>query len=134
MFKFPSFAKTWHHSPTAALDPLAPSLSAHSKMVLITGGGSGIGKAIAIAFTQAKARAVVITGRTQSSLDIAKAEIEEEARVHNNQNTQCLAFSVDVTNVKAVGHVFSQVVQIFGRIDVLVSNAGYLDKHSVLAD
>ena len=134
MSKFPSFTKTWHHSPTAALDPQGPSLSAQSNVILITGAGTGIGKAIAIAFAQAKARAVVITGRTQSSLDSAKSEIEEAARAQNHEHFQCLTFSVDITDPEAVDEVFSQVVQKFGQIDVLVSNAGYVDKHSLIAD
>ncbi|ETI27363.1 hypothetical protein G647_09553 [Cladophialophora carrionii CBS 160.54] len=116
------------------MDPLTPSLSAENKTVLITGGGSGIGKATAIAFAQAKARAVVITGRTQSSLNSAKSEIEEAARVQNNRNFECVAFCADVADSKAVDDVFSQVVQKFGGIDVLVSNAGYLDKYSLIAE
>jgi NAD(P)-dependent dehydrogenase (short-subunit alcohol dehydrogenase family) len=134
MSKFPSFTRTWHHSPTAALSPLERSLSAQNKVVLITGGGSGIGKATAIAFAQAKARAVIITGRTQSSLDSAKSAIEEAAKRESHQDFQCLTYGVDITNAEAVNDVFTQVAQRFGKIDVLISNAGYLDTHSLIAD
>ncbi|EXJ57961.1 hypothetical protein A1O7_05384 [Cladophialophora yegresii CBS 114405] len=134
MYKVPSFTPTWHHSPATIMDPLIPSLSAQNKTVLVTGGGSGIGKATAIAFAQAKARAVVITGRTQSSLDSAKSEIEEAARVQNNRDFQCVAFCADVADSKAIDDVFSQVVQKFGRVDVLVSNAGYLDENALIAE
>jgi NAD(P)-dependent dehydrogenase (short-subunit alcohol dehydrogenase family) len=116
------------------MDPLTPSLSAQHKTVLVTGGGSGIGKATAIAFAQASARAVIITGRTQSSLDRAKLEIEEAAKVQNNHSFQCIVFRADVTDSEAIEDVFSQVVHKFGGVDVLVSNAGYLDKHSLIAD
>ncbi|KIW66513.1 hypothetical protein PV04_05841 [Phialophora macrospora] len=116
------------------MDPLTPSLTAQHKTVLVTGGGSGIGKATAIAFAQATARAVIITGRTQSSLDSAKLEIEEAAKVQNNRNFQCITFRADVTDSKAIDDVFSQAVEKFGSVDVLVSNAGYLDQHSLISD
>ncbi|KAJ9609733.1 hypothetical protein H2200_006061 [Cladophialophora chaetospira] len=134
MSKFPSFTKTWHHSPTAAFDPRSSSLSAEGKVVLVTGAGSGIGKATAFAFANARARAVIITGRTQSSLNGAKTEIEQAATAQSHEHFQCLAFSVDITNPKAVDQVFTQVGQKFGKIDVLISNAGYLDKHSLITD
>ncbi|EXJ53553.1 uncharacterized protein A1O5_13224 [Cladophialophora psammophila CBS 110553] len=134
MSKFPSFTKTWHHSPYATIDPLEPSLSAHGKIVFITGGATGIGKATAIAFAQAKARAVVITGRTRSTLDSAKVEIESAAKARNNVDFQCLIFRADVTSTKAMDDAFSQTVQKLGRIDVLVSNAGYLDRHSLITE
>lgn len=132
--KIPSLTKTWHHSPGAELNPLAPTLSAQGKVVLVTGGGTGIGKATAIAFAQAKARAVIITGRTPSSLDAAKIEIEQAAKAQNNQNFECLPLRVDVTDVKATDDAFLLVTQKFGRIDVLISNAGYLDQQLSIAD
>ncbi|OAL18784.1 hypothetical protein AYO22_10113 [Fonsecaea multimorphosa] len=133
MSKFPSFTKTWHHSPYAAIDPRQPSLSAQGKTVFITGGATGIGKATAIAFAQAKARAVVITGRTKSTLDSAKVEIEEAAQAESNRDFQCLVFQADVTSASAMEDAFGQTVQKLGGIDVLVSNAGYVDSHSVIA-
>ncbi|OAL32109.1 hypothetical protein AYO20_08047 [Fonsecaea nubica] len=134
MSKFPSFTKTWHHSPYAAIDPLQPSLSAHGKTVFITGGATGIGKATAIAFAVAKVRAVVITGRTKSTLDGAKVEIEEAAKTRGSADFQCLVFQADVASAEAMDNAFSQSVGKLGRIDVLVSNAGYLDLHSLLAE
>lgn len=134
MSKFPSFTKTWHHSPSTELSPLDPALSAKTKTVLVTGGGSGIGKATAIAFAQAKARAVIITGRTQSSLDTAKIEIEQAAKAENNKDFECLALRVDVTDSKATDDAFFLATQKFGRIDVLISNAGYLDQHLPIVD
>ncbi|OQV01508.1 hypothetical protein CLAIMM_06855 [Cladophialophora immunda] len=134
MSKFPSFTKTWHHSPYAAIDPLDPSLSAHGKTVFITGGATGIGKATAVAFAQAGARAIVITGRTQFTLDGAKTEIEEAAKTRSNPGFQCFVFRADVASTNAMEDAFDQTVQRLGGIDVLVSNAGYLDKHSVIAE
>lgn len=50
MAGFVSFTKTWHNKPYAAIDPMRPELSAKVKFVVVTGGATGIGKAIAVAF------------------------------------------------------------------------------------
>lgn len=47
---FKSFTKTWHNKPYPRIAPSRPELKAAGKVVFITGGGSGIGKATAIAF------------------------------------------------------------------------------------
>jgi NADP-dependent 3-hydroxy acid dehydrogenase YdfG len=54
---------TYHHSPTSATDPTQTRLSVSGKAVLVTGGGTTIGKAIVEAFAKAKAKTVFLTGR-----------------------------------------------------------------------
>jgi len=129
---FPSFTKTWHHSPYAAIDPLQQSLTAHGKVVLITGGGTGIGKATAIAFAQASARAVIITGRRQDRLTAAKGDIEREARYP--EGFKCLTFPADVTDAPAMDRVVEEAASAFGKIDIVISNAGYLNKNQPIAE
>ena len=115
------FTPTYHHKPYPAIDPTRPELSAKDKVVVITGGGQGIGRATARSFAKANAKAIVIIGRTERSLLDTKAEIEQitgltTVRVHVG----------DVTNETAIQNIFASVKQEFGEIDVLVSNAGYL--------
>jgi NAD(P)-dependent dehydrogenase (short-subunit alcohol dehydrogenase family) len=114
---------TRHNASYPYIDPLRPELSAQGKVVLITGGGQGIGLSIALAFAKANAKAIVILGRTESTLRDGKAKIElaySEARVH--------VFPVDVTNEKGVAEVFKTVHSTIGTIDVCVSNASYISK------
>ena len=84
------------------------------KTVLITGGGSGIGLALAKEFLANK-NTVIITGRSLSKLEKAKAE---NPGLHFIQN--------DVTDAAQVKSLVEKTQQEFGGIDVLVNNAGVL--------
>jgi meso-butanediol dehydrogenase/(S,S)-butanediol dehydrogenase/diacetyl reductase len=85
------------------------------KVAIITGGGSGIGKAIAQAFVREGAK-VVIAGRDSKKLDRAAAEI----------GADCLAVSADVSNAGSVKKLASTAIDRFKRINVLVNNAAVL--------
>ena len=85
------------------------------KVAIITGGGSGIGKAIAVAFAREGA-SVVIAGRDQKKLNSAAAEIGGD----------CLAVTADVSKAKDVEKLVGAAIAKFKRIDVLVNNAGVL--------
>ena len=100
----------------------APSIESFfifaGKVVLVTGAGHGIGKGIARRFAQAGAKVVV---HYYTSLDEAKALVEEIA----NQGGQSAALQADLTQEQAISQLFTQIGTIFGRLDVLVNNAGY---------
>jgi NADP-dependent 3-hydroxy acid dehydrogenase YdfG len=85
------------------------------KVALVTGGGSGIGLAVARLFLDEGAR-VAITGRDAAKLEKAAKELQGgEALLH---------FPCDATDPKQVAKLVEQVRGKFGRIDVLVNNAG----------
>jgi NAD(P)-dependent dehydrogenase (short-subunit alcohol dehydrogenase family) len=86
------------------------------KVVLVTGGGSGIGRAIALAFAAQKSR-VAITGRTQATLDAVAEEI---------RRTGAEAFPriCDVTQKAQVETLRQEISSRFGPVQVLVNNAG----------
>jgi NAD(P)-dependent dehydrogenase (short-subunit alcohol dehydrogenase family) len=85
------------------------------KVAIITGGGSGIGKAIAMAFVREGAK-VVIAGRDSKKLDRAAAEI----------GADCLAVSADVSSAGSIKKLVSATLDRFKRINVLVNNAAVL--------
>ena len=86
------------------------------KVAFITGGDSGIGLGIARAFTDAGMK-VVITYRTRAHLDEAMKLLAGAAdRVH--------AISLDVTDRAAMEQAAAETVQVFGKVHVLVNNAG----------
>ena len=85
------------------------------KVAIITGGGSGIGKAIAMAFVREGAK-VVIAGRDGKKLKAAAAEIGPD----------CLAMSADVSKANDVQKLVSAVIEKFKRINILVNNAAVL--------
>src|ERR1043166_5793784 len=83
------------------------------RVVLVTGGGSGIGRAIAERFASEGARVVVNDIRGESAEATVKA-IGGEAR----------AVVADVADSGKVRAMFEEIVRIFGGLDVLVNNAG----------
>lgn len=85
------------------------------KVAIITGGGSGIGKAIAKAFVREGAQ-VVIAGRDSKKLEAAAAEIGGE----------CLAVSADMSSAGEVQKLVSAAVEKFKSINILVNNAAVL--------
>ncbi|KAK1092522.1 hypothetical protein LTR48_004178, partial [Friedmanniomyces endolithicus] len=69
---YPSLTSEWHDKTYPAIDPKRPELSAKGKTIVISGGGSGIGRGIAQAFALAGASAIAILGRRQALLEETK--------------------------------------------------------------
>ncbi|WP_047151404.1 2,4-dienoyl-CoA reductase [Aneurinibacillus tyrosinisolvens] len=85
------------------------------KVVIITGGSSGMGKAMAKRFA-AEGAFVVITGRTLERMEETKKEIEQF-------DGQVLCVQMDVRNPEMVQHMVDETKKTFGKIDHLVNNA-----------
>ena len=85
------------------------------KVAIITGGGSGIGKAIAHAFVREGAQ-VVISGRNPQKLQSAAKEI----------GPNCAPVACDVSNLAEITSLVNATVEKFKRVDILLNNAGVL--------
>ena len=88
------------------------------KIALVTGGGTGIGEAIAKVFAREGAK-VAITGRRKGELERVVKEIERKGG-------EVLALPGSVTNEPDVQEAVAATVRTFGRLDLLVNNAGNL--------
>ena len=86
------------------------------KVAIVTGGGTGIGKAIAILFAAEGAR-VAICGRTLQTLQETAGDITRDGG-------EVLVVPTDVSDAAAVETLTQQTLQRFGQIDILVNNAG----------
>ncbi|HKY91530.1 MAG TPA: SDR family oxidoreductase [Nevskiaceae bacterium] len=92
-------------------------MSDSRKVALITGAGSGIGKAVALRLAQAGYR-VVLCGRRQDRID----------EVARTAGAGALAIAVDVTDPASVDALFARVEAECGRLDLLFNNAGISGK------
>lgn len=98
----------------AALDPRDILLS--DQVAIVTGGGGGIGRAIALACASVGARIVIA--------DIAPERCEETAERVREKGSEALPVPTDVSDTDQVRAMVEQARQHFGRIDILVNNAG----------
>jgi len=93
------------------------------KVALITGGGTGIGRAIALAFARDGA-SVAVAGRRLDKLKAVAREIDQ-------QGGAALALECDVTRAKDAERVVRETAKKFGTLNVLVNNAGTLSVSTV---
>jgi NAD(P)-dependent dehydrogenase (short-subunit alcohol dehydrogenase family) len=90
-------------------------MSTHNKSAIVTGAGTGIGKAVALALLRDGYR-VAFAGRRKEPLEAAIAEAGAGVRA--------LAVPTDVSNPVAVKALFTKAKEAFGRLDLLFNNAG----------
>ena len=92
------------------------SRSVKGKVALITGSGSGMGRATSYVFAEAGAKVVVS--------DINEKQIEEVSSEINSSSGTCLKQILDVTNQENIKEVIANVIEEFGQLDILINNAG----------
>src|SRR5262245_5128677 len=89
------------------------------KITIITGAGTGIGKGIARAFAREGSQ-LVLASRQRERLEETRAEVEP-------QGAKVLVVPTDVTDEAQVRQLFAATMEAFGRVDILINNAGSVD-------
>ena len=89
-----------------------------NKVVIITGASSGIGEATAIKFSKKGANVVLVARRKEKLLEVQKKL--------SNFSGLSLVCQCDVSDKEQVNQMSKKVVNEFGRVDVLVNNAGFV--------
>ncbi|HET9184175.1 MAG TPA: SDR family oxidoreductase [Candidatus Angelobacter sp.] len=98
------------------------------KVALITGGDSGIGRAVAVLYAREGADVgIVYLGEEQRDAEETRLAVEEEGR-------RCLLIPGDVTDVNFCRWAVQQVVEHYGKLDILVNNAAYQEHQPSIDD
>lgn len=97
-----------------------------SRVAVVTGGGRGIGRAIAIAYA-AEGASVCCSARSAG-------QIEETVALIEQAGGKAIAVPADVTDYDAVVRMFAAAVDAFGRIDIVVANAGSAVENRTVED
>jgi NAD(P)-dependent dehydrogenase (short-subunit alcohol dehydrogenase family) len=97
-----------------------------SKIAIVTGAGSGIGKAVAIALAH-EGYSVVLAGRRKQLLEATALEARQA-------NSRTLALPADVSDPASVRELFAKTKEAFGRLDLLFNNAGTSGRAIALED
>jgi NAD(P)-dependent dehydrogenase (short-subunit alcohol dehydrogenase family) len=117
---FPSYTKVWHDDVYDDIKATRPELSAKGKVIVITGGGSGIGAATVEAFALAGAAHIFVLGRTEKNLRDTQVKVEVKCA-----STKVTPLVTDVSNSLSINNAFNTIAET-GRINVFVNNAAYL--------
>lgn len=124
---YPGFTKLMDPVPDHGEDSYRGSQRLEGKKTLITGGDSGIGRAVALAFAREGADvAISYLSEDEDARDI-KRDIEDCGR-------QCLLLPGDIADAAHCRDIIAKTVEAFGRIDVLVNNAAHQGYFEAIED
>ena len=87
------------------------------KVAIVTGSSKGIGKGIARIFSQEGAKITVVSRHAGEGLAVAKELGSDKGKA--------IYVQTDVTDSKSIQNMIKETIEAFGRLDVLVNNAGY---------
>ncbi|KAF5626214.1 peroxisomal short-chain alcohol dehydrogenase [Fusarium sp. NRRL 52700] len=112
----------YHKKPYQAIDPSLPTLQQTGRAVIVTGGNSGIGYAIARGFVKANAARVIILGRRKNVVTSAAAKLQEEGH-HFGSGTAVQGRTCDISDLTSTEHLWKALESEGIFVDVLVLSA-----------
>ena len=104
--------------PDSDLSNYKPAGKLQGKVAIITGGDSGIGRAVAIAYAMEGADVAIIYNVHDDDASVTKSKVEEKGQ-------QCLNIKADVRSAAQCKQAVEQTVLKFGHLNILVNNAAY---------
>ena len=89
------------------------------RLVVVTGGGRGLGRVYALSFARSGSRTIIC--------DMNEEDMRETVESAGSEGLEVTSFKCDITNAEQVEDVFNSIKNDFGRIEILVNNAGITD-------
>lgn len=123
---------TVHNHSYPAISSLTSGPTHEGKSVFIAGGSRGIGLAIAISFAQAGTSQIAVGAR--SNLESAKQEILQAASKAKRPEPKVLCVKLDITSRSSTEDAAKLVEKEFGKLDIVVNNAGIFPPVALVAD
>lgn len=124
------YTKDVHNDTYEAIDSSKANL--HGKTVFICGASKGIGRVITLSFAKAGASRIAIGARSDQ-ITLEK-DIEDAAVAAKKVAPKVLQIKLDVTDQKSVEKAAADIEKEFGRLDILIHNAGVLGNPAPIGD
>lgn len=115
---YPASQRDMKPQPDSDLSNYRPAGKLTGKVALITGGDSGIGRAVAIAYAMEGANVAIMYNVNDQDAEDTKAAVEEKGG-------HCLTIKGDVRNFESCNQAVEQTIKTFNNINILVNNAAY---------
>lgn len=115
---YPASQEDMTPQPDSDLSNYRAANKLEGKVALITGGDSGIGRAVAIAFAMEGADVAILYNVHDDDANVTRAAVEAKGR-------QCLTIKGDVRDFQQCRRAVEQTLDKFGHLNILVNNAGY---------
>jgi NAD(P)-dependent dehydrogenase (short-subunit alcohol dehydrogenase family) len=115
---YPASQEDMVPQPDSDLSNYKPAGKLQGKVALITGGDSGIGRAVAIAYAMEGADVAILYNVHDDDASVTRSKVEEKGRA-------CLNIKADVRDSEQCKQAVAQIIEKFGHLDILVNNASY---------
>ena len=122
--------KEVHNDSYPAIDPAKADLS--GKAIFVSGASRGIGRCIALSYAKAGASHIAIGAR--SDLTTVEKDVLEAAKQAGKKAPRVLSVKLDITDPQSVDGAAQKIEKAFGRLDVVVNNAGILGARDAVGD
>ncbi|MDY7020883.1 MAG: SDR family oxidoreductase [Cyanobacteriota bacterium] len=116
--EYPASQEQMTPKPDSDLSNYNPANKLQGKVAFITGGDSGIGRAVAIAYAMEGANVAIFFDQSTDDAEVTRKAVESKQK-------ECLVIQGDVRDFEACKRAIEQTVERFGHLDILVNNAAY---------